>query len=403
MPRRSEAAERQRLQRRPSIPAPPTGATALRRRASTRPATRARFAAPPTDRLATLPTTAMACRRLCADDKRPSTFTCRSAAGECDVEEHCDGSTDACPADARKPSNTACTDDGSICSLDRCDGTSAACQHPAGNSGTIVPGGAGSVRLGRNVQRQRHGLSGGCQTSDHGHLPRRGRRLRSRRNLRRLDRRLSGGRQESRRRKLHQRRQSLHRRPVQRKLELLRIHTGKHRRHVSSLGGAMRPGRGMQRKLGGVSQRCQASQHFRLPRSCRSVRSRGALHRHRRRLSQRCFQALELRVPRRELRFGCSHARHQLQRERGALPQRDDPELPGLAVRRQRLRGRVHDRRAMPDDAVLRGRRVRAQDRHRAAVRRIQPLRERQLRRRRVLQHAVQCRRMRFVRADRVR
>src|SRR5207244_11119297 len=38
---------------------------------------------------------------------------------------------------------TACTDDGNPCTLDRCDGSNAACQHPAGNAGAICRASAG--------------------------------------------------------------------------------------------------------------------------------------------------------------------------------------------------------------------------------------------------------------------
>src|SRR5207253_3209909 len=62
---------------------------------------------------------------------------CRAAAGPCDVDENCTGTSTACPADAKTPAGTACTDDGNPCSTDECDGSSDACQHPAGNAGTV--------------------------------------------------------------------------------------------------------------------------------------------------------------------------------------------------------------------------------------------------------------------------
>src|SRR5207253_3221162 len=65
-----------------------------------------------------------------------STVVCRSAAGECDQAEMCPGVAGAgCPADAKHAASTACTDDGNPCTTDTCDGTSDACQHPAGNTG----------------------------------------------------------------------------------------------------------------------------------------------------------------------------------------------------------------------------------------------------------------------------
>ena len=66
-----------------------------------------------------------------------STAVCRAAADVCDVAESCDGVNNNCPADAKKPLGTACTDDGNVCTLDQCNGTDNACQHPAGNAGTV--------------------------------------------------------------------------------------------------------------------------------------------------------------------------------------------------------------------------------------------------------------------------
>ncbi|MCC6215162.1 MAG: hypothetical protein IT376_09850, partial [Polyangiaceae bacterium] len=66
----------------------------------------------------------------------PSTTTCRGAAGECDQEEKCTGSSSACPSDGKKANGTACTADTSPCTLDQCNGSSNSCQHPAGNAGT---------------------------------------------------------------------------------------------------------------------------------------------------------------------------------------------------------------------------------------------------------------------------
>src|SRR5438034_311502 len=64
---------------------------------------------------------------------------CRAAAGVCDVAETCDGSSITCPADAKVLAGTACTPDTNPCTLDQCDGTSNACQHPAGNAGAACP------------------------------------------------------------------------------------------------------------------------------------------------------------------------------------------------------------------------------------------------------------------------
>ena len=55
---------------------------------------------------------------------------CRPAAGDCDVQETCDGASAACPADAKSSSGSGCPDDGNQCTNDQCDGTSVLCQHP---------------------------------------------------------------------------------------------------------------------------------------------------------------------------------------------------------------------------------------------------------------------------------
>jgi hypothetical protein len=49
-----------------------------------------------------------------------------------------------CPADGFMAAGTGCTEDGDPCSLDRCDGNSPTCQHPAGNAGATSRGAAGS-------------------------------------------------------------------------------------------------------------------------------------------------------------------------------------------------------------------------------------------------------------------
>src|SRR5205809_427355 len=72
---------------------------------------------------------------------------CRAAAGECDLAEFCPGNGPSCPADAKQPSGAACTDDGSPCTTDTCDGTNDACQHPAGNAGAVCRASAGGCDL----------------------------------------------------------------------------------------------------------------------------------------------------------------------------------------------------------------------------------------------------------------
>src|SRR5581483_1756159 len=67
-----------------------------------------------------------------------SSTVCRAAADECDLAENCTGSTAACPADAKQSNGTSCTDDGNPC-----NGSSDACQHPAGNAGATCRASAG--------------------------------------------------------------------------------------------------------------------------------------------------------------------------------------------------------------------------------------------------------------------
>ncbi|TMA61940.1 MAG: hypothetical protein E6J69_19665, partial [Deltaproteobacteria bacterium] len=71
------------------------------------------------------------------DGFAPSTVVCRAASGVCDVAEFCPGSGPTCPGDSVGPAGTACPDDGNACTLDQCDGTSVACQHPPASAGTV--------------------------------------------------------------------------------------------------------------------------------------------------------------------------------------------------------------------------------------------------------------------------
>src|SRR5207245_4524241 len=75
----------------------------------------------------------------------PSTTVCRAAANECDLADSCTGSSATCPADAVKAAGTVCTDDGNACTTDVCNGTAGApaCTHPAGNAGTVCRAAAG--------------------------------------------------------------------------------------------------------------------------------------------------------------------------------------------------------------------------------------------------------------------
>src|SRR5438128_1153151 len=49
--------------------------------------------------------------------------TCRRAVNECDLAEACTGSSSTCPADVVKTAGTACTDDGNVCTTDQCNGS----------------------------------------------------------------------------------------------------------------------------------------------------------------------------------------------------------------------------------------------------------------------------------------
>src|SRR4030095_1855099 len=66
----------------------------------------------------------------CADVFQPSTFTCRGAAGQCDVAETCPGSSGVCPADVFASSATSCTgtSTGGACdAADHCSGSANTC------------------------------------------------------------------------------------------------------------------------------------------------------------------------------------------------------------------------------------------------------------------------------------
>src|SRR5437879_13256761 len=68
------------------------------------------------------------------------------AAVWCDVWERCAaGRGPPSPRKERTTSATACAEDGNPCSLDQCNGTHDACQHPAGNTGAVCYAGSGDV------------------------------------------------------------------------------------------------------------------------------------------------------------------------------------------------------------------------------------------------------------------
>ncbi len=75
---------------------------------------------------------------------RPTGEICRPLAGICDMAETCSGASATCPAvDAKKPSGSTCPADALVCTLDQCDGSHDACQHPPGNAGTVCRSSAG--------------------------------------------------------------------------------------------------------------------------------------------------------------------------------------------------------------------------------------------------------------------
>ena len=96
-----------------------------------------------------------------ADAVQPPTFVCRAAAGECDLDETCPGAAgQPCPSDAKKASGTTCTADSNPCTLDQCDGSTPACQHPAGNAGAVCRTAAGPC----DVAESCTGTSATCPT-----------------------------------------------------------------------------------------------------------------------------------------------------------------------------------------------------------------------------------------------
>lgn len=99
-----------------------------------------RASATPCDAAETCTGTSILCP---ADRLKPAGTVCRSAAGDCDQAEACNGSSPFCPSDGMKPRNSACSDDGNACTTDLCNGNSSACQHAAGNAGAVCRAAAG--------------------------------------------------------------------------------------------------------------------------------------------------------------------------------------------------------------------------------------------------------------------
>lgn len=72
---------------------------------------------------------------ICDTNRVDAGTVCRTAAGECDLEEVCDGAAVDCPFDDCKPQGTACSSDGNDCTADVCDGL-CNCSHTALSDGS---------------------------------------------------------------------------------------------------------------------------------------------------------------------------------------------------------------------------------------------------------------------------
>ena len=59
------------------------------------------------------------------DSFQSSEVVCRAAAGECDLAETCTGVVATCPANAKVSTGTPCTDEGNICTDNKCNGAGA--------------------------------------------------------------------------------------------------------------------------------------------------------------------------------------------------------------------------------------------------------------------------------------
>lgn len=79
----------------------------------------------------------------CSSTCTLETTICRNSAGECDLHEACTGFSATCPADQYAAAGTPCSDDGSICSDDVCNGSSVGCEHTAANAGAVCRPSAG--------------------------------------------------------------------------------------------------------------------------------------------------------------------------------------------------------------------------------------------------------------------
>ena len=82
-----------------------------------------------------------------ADGWLATSVVCRPSAGECDLADHCPGTGPNCGPDDKVPTETPCTSDGNPCTIDWCNGVLNKCQHPAGNAGATCRAAAGVCDL----------------------------------------------------------------------------------------------------------------------------------------------------------------------------------------------------------------------------------------------------------------
>ncbi len=95
---------------------------------------------------------------LCAHTPGNAGTVCRPAVGECDLDESCSGASPSCPNDGFRANGASCTDDGQDCTFDQCQG--GLCAHPAGHAGTVCRPATGEC----DVDEKCDGASTSCPT-----------------------------------------------------------------------------------------------------------------------------------------------------------------------------------------------------------------------------------------------
>jgi hypothetical protein len=83
--------------------------------------------------------------QVCSYSVAPAGTLCRASTDECDPAEFCDGVTTTCPEDSFLSDGTSCTDDGSGCTNDICE--SGVCSHPLRPLGFVCRASAGECDL----------------------------------------------------------------------------------------------------------------------------------------------------------------------------------------------------------------------------------------------------------------